>query len=93
MHEGRWFGSARLTRNGAGSCPQTFHVQGQVSYNIFNGTSSLGGSVHIRIRSKSKRVADVSIGNMQVSSTQGDFDSFTFETADGCRYAVRMYRQ
>jgi hypothetical protein len=93
VHEGRWFGSARLTRDGAGHCPQSFDIRGQVRYNIFDGTSSAGGGVHIRIRSQTKRIADVTIGNMQVTSTQGQFDNFTFETAGGCRYAVRMFRQ
>lgn len=46
-----------------------------------------------RIRSETKRIADVSIPGMNVRSSSGTFESFNFETSTGCIYAVRMFRQ
>lgn len=92
MHEGRWYGAARLDREGSGFCPQAFTVNGIVRDNIFNGTSS-AGAVTIRIRSVTKRVTDFSIPGMSVRSASGTFDNFNFETSGGCIYSVRMFRQ
>ncbi|TXL77523.1 hypothetical protein FHP25_08805 [Vineibacter terrae] len=94
VHEGRWFGSANLLReSGQGRCAPVFTLTGMVRDNIFNGTSSLGGSAAIRIRSRTKRVTDIALPGVAVRSTNGTFDNFNFETATGCVYAVRMFRQ
>ncbi|HKU99979.1 MAG TPA: hypothetical protein VJR58_32085, partial [Vineibacter sp.] len=94
VHEGRWFGSANLTREpGGGRCAPVFTLNGMVRDNIFTGTSSVHGSASIRIRSRTKRVTDMSLPGITVKSTNGTFDAFTMETANGCIYAVRMFRQ
>ncbi|HEX2886080.1 MAG TPA: hypothetical protein VHP59_06555, partial [Vineibacter terrae] len=94
VHEGRWFGSANLLReSGQGRCAPVFTLTGMVRDNIFNGTSSLGGTAAIRIRSRTKRVTDIALPGVAVRSTNGTFDNFNFETATGCVYAVRMFRQ
>jgi hypothetical protein len=93
-HEGRWFGSANLVREAnRGSCPPVFTVNGVVKDNIFNGSSSLGGRVTIRVRSETKRVADVSLPVGNVRSTSGTFEAFNVETTTGCIYTMRMFRQ
>jgi hypothetical protein len=92
VHEGRWFGSANLVRDG-GRCAPAFTINGVITNNIFNGTSSLGGGFSMRIRSETKRVTDMSVPGQTVRSTSGTFESFNFETATGCIYSVRMYRQ
>jgi len=94
VHEGRWFGSANLTREqGAGRCAPAFTLSGMVRDNIFTGSSSVHGSASIRIRSRTKRVTDMSLPGLTVKSTNGTFDAFTMETSTGCTYAVRMFRQ
>jgi hypothetical protein len=93
-HEGRWFGSGTLLReSNRGNCPAAFTVNGTVTNNIFRGSSSLGGGVTIRVRSETKRVADVSLPVGAVRSTNGTFESFSLETSNGCVYAMRMFRQ
>jgi hypothetical protein len=94
VHEGRWFGSANLVRDGGqGRCASAFTLSGMVRDNTFNGTSSPGGATSIRIRSRTKRVTDISLPGTTVRSTNGTFDAFNFETSTGCVYAVRMFRQ
>ncbi len=94
VHEGRWFGSANLMREqAAGRCAPVFTLNGMVQNNTFSGTSSAHGATSIRIRSRTKRVTDMSLPGFTVKSTNGTFDSFTFETSTGCIYAVRMFRQ
>jgi len=93
VHEGRWFGSANLTRDQSGRCAPVFTLNGMVRDNIFTGTSSVHGSASIRIRSRTKRVTDMSLPGVAVKSTNGTFDSFAMETSTGCIYAVRMFRQ
>ncbi len=94
IHEGQWFGSGNLVRGGGqGGCPPAFTLSGVVSDNIFRGTSSLGGSASIRVRSNTKRVADLSLPGMAVRSTNGTFEAFSLETTAGCIYAIRMFRQ
>jgi hypothetical protein len=93
VHEGQWFGSGNLVRGGGQGCPPAFTLSGVVSDNIFRGTSSLGGPASIRVRSNTKRVADLSLPGMTVRSTNGTFESFSLETAAGCIYAIRMFRQ
>jgi serine/threonine protein kinase len=94
VHEGRWFGSANLVREAdRGRCAPAFTLNGVVKDNIFHGSSSLGGSASIRIRSRTKRVADLSLPGLTVRSTSGTFESFNLETTTGCIYTVRMFRQ
>ena len=75
------------------NCPPTFTFNGVIRSNIFNGSSSLGGPVSIRIRSQTKRVADITLPVGPVRSTSGTFEAFNLETTTGCIYTMRMFRQ
>jgi hypothetical protein len=68
-------------------------LAGVVRENIFNGTANPGGGASFRIRSNTKRIADVSFPGLTVRTANGTFDSFSFETTNGCIYNVRMFRQ